>query len=115
VRDFLAKKTRMRVQNSLKIGHLFENEGFFGKGNSKASAKLPKNKFTPKNSISPKIPYHFTSVSRYGIITLHVSEKSYFSVTLELYKGLGEWMSTLFICTLILRRRRGYDEHCRKG
>jgi len=46
MRDFLARETRMRVRNSLKTGHLFESEGFFGKGNSKASAKLPK-KITP--------------------------------------------------------------------
>jgi len=44
VRDFLAKETRMRVQNSLKTGHLFESEGFFGKGISNEGAKLPQNR-----------------------------------------------------------------------
>jgi len=44
MRDFLTKETRMRAQNSLKTGHLFENEGFFDKVNSNEGAKLPQNR-----------------------------------------------------------------------
>jgi len=44
MRDFLARETRMRAQNSLKTWHLFENEGFFSKGNSNEGTKLPQNR-----------------------------------------------------------------------
>jgi len=44
MRDFLTSETRTRVRNSLKTGHLFESEGFFGKENSNEGTKLLQNR-----------------------------------------------------------------------